>query len=158
MRYLFILLLFACSPDRDLRQGEPEISFDLNGTHYSHTGEPGLAGGAWSTKIYPTSVSSGSYIFVGMTNQINEIQFIVHTDSLKAINYTLKQGFGILVNGVVNTTLNNDSLILNISSYRDGIVNGTFSGKITEAVSQTPLVTRPATVTNGKIKDVRVRF
>lgn len=160
MRYLFILAilsLLSCSPDRDLRQGEPEISFDLNGTHYAHTGEPGLGGaGAWSAKIHPTSVSSGSYVFVGMTNQINEIQFIVHTDSLKAINYTLKQGFGILVNGVVNTTLNNDSLILHIDSYRDGIVNGTFSGKITEAVSQTVL--RPATVTNGKIKDVRVRF
>lgn len=166
MRYLFILAilsLLSCSPDRDLRQGEPEISFDLNGTHYAHTGVPDIGGyGASAVKAPGNLVFVTYYSFTGYTNLQNIAVIIIPTpnDTLKTIRYRITEGMGFAIDADNKThgIFGSDYVDIDITGYRDGVVNGSFNGVLSEIVSINPPVTRPALLTNGKIKDVRVRF
>lgn len=163
MKYilLFTVFIYSCSTNNSgLTTGDSEISFDLNGHHYSFKGEPTLSNqvGAWSTKLLGISPIPNIYTFAGYLDQPNNmfIQISTGQDTLKPITYRVDDAGGPIypafrlnntLYGVANGTGSNDFLTLTINSYQNGVVNASFAGK----VSGTAL-------TNGSIKNVKIRY
>lgn len=153
------VLLFSCSRGNTgltLTGNDPEISFDISGMHQSNKGQLG----ATAVKV---SAANFFYMFngsSGSTSNQNLIFFSVSTDSLKLMTYHLTG------NGAVATVNNigygylmpGDFLDVTITEYKNGTVSGTFSGNLSKIVSSNPAVFQPATLTNGVIKNVRIRY
>lgn len=161
------LFLFSCSRDNSSlnTQGEPEISFDLDGSHYAFIGEQSTSNGgkgvfAIKMKGVPGGIAT-YYSLAGNSGPSNQIQLIIISDSLKTMSYRLEQGTGsgIIINQSGYSLLDSaDYLDVSVSSYSGSIVNGSFSGKLTHVLSLSPLTTQSATVTNGKIKNVTINY
>lgn len=162
MKYTILLLtiiLFSCTRGSDLPNNEPEISFDINGTHYSFTGYQGGTNinGIAANKF--TLSGSSSYIFTAYLNNGNMISIEVGTgpDTLMQKSYTI---------GSVGATINADSdgylLVgqdprnVTINGYQNGIVNGTFVFTASKIVSPSGFV--PTLISNGIIKNVRINY
>lgn len=157
MRYtliLFITILFSCSRDQSILSDSPEISFDINGVHYSYIGFPD-ASAAKLTGV--PGVSNTVYGFTGYENQSNTIMLALVTDSLKTIGYHFAPSVESVIKAS-NQVYSFDLLDVVVTGYSGGTVNGTFSGNLSKLVSISPLVTQPATLTNGVIKNVRVIY
>lgn len=176
---LIIAIVFlSCSRDRNSlnQQGDPEISFDIDGIHYVHKGQPTMANGGYGASGFKQlgvpNVQGNVYTFSGNTDQANLISLAIdtETDTLKIRDYkntengssnpnpdrvTIEMRAG---NKVYGLAQNGDFIDIKINGYGSAIVNGTFSGTITRFVSLNPLVTESALLTNGVIKNVKIIY
>lgn len=165
MKYIIFFLLpiitMSCSRDPvSPNGGAQEISFDLNGKHYSFSGDyNGTNTGVSGVKYPGDLIIKAYYGFFGFNNVSNNINMQIISDSLKAQTYS---GSSFVI--VPSIKAENASYIVNsdfsviINSYNNGTVNGTFSGTALKIISITPYVTESATITNGVIKNIRIKF
>lgn len=171
MKYLLIIILsatlFSCTQDPSIMatgSGEPEISFDINGTHYAHIGAQTVANGGigiYAVKVAGVPGATNTiYSFTGGTNIGNIIQIIIGTpnDTLKTTTYHLSGATIKANNENYVFTGSGNYLDVVITGYQIGTVNGTFSGSLSKLISANPYVTQPATLTNGVIKNVSIRY
>ena len=172
MKYILLIaaiILFSCSRDNtglNTLTGEPEISFNADSKHYEHKGEETLANpgnGVWGVKLLGTpNLTSNFYILSGITDQANNIFLFISTlaDTLKTIKYHITSGFGgsgmLADNQIMGLISNDDFLDITITNYKNGVVSGVFNGKHTKMISDTVFV--PVTITNGVIKNVKIRY
>ena len=170
---LSVICFFSCSQQNitpNSPTGVPEISFDLAGMHYAHTGEQTIANGGigvFAIKIPgipgSTITPHNLYNISAVGGYSNVIQLLIETpnDTLKTITYHQLQNAGHIT---VNTTesyrfmATGDYLDVTITGYSNGVVNGNFSGKLSKIVSLAPLITQQAIVTNGKIINVKMNY
>jgi hypothetical protein len=168
---LFLLILFSgCSRDSTTGrvQGDPEISFDIDGKHYEFKGAQTVAnGGVGVFANKATGIPGGIktvYTFSGFLNNQNMAAIYIGIDppdTLKTIMYqvkTLTIRAHDVVYAVMNSTNSNDNVSIKISDYRNGVVNASFSGMVTKIISITPAVTQTSTITNGKIQNVSINY
>lgn len=158
---LFLMCIISCNQNNSgIAGGDPEISFDLGASHHTYVGAQTTANPigvyAIKQKAIP-GVFNAYYSFAGMSNPNSQIILLIATDSLKVQTYHTTTGTGsqIITTGGGYTFLNStDFLDITISSYQNGIVNGTFSGKLTNSSN----TSQQTTVTNGQIKNVKLRY
>ena len=68
-------------------------------------------------------------------------------------------GSGLAINSEIYTHYQTgDHLQITITSYQGGIVNGIFSGQLSNRTSLNPLAFRQVPITNGIIKNVKVTY
>lgn len=118
---LILTFVNSCSRDNTISrlQGEPEISFDIDGKHFEYKGEPTVTNGgvgAWATKAtgVPGWVKT-LYSFSGTLNNQNIIGLTVYItppDTLKTMTYPtiliMKADditYGLIGSDVVNATI-----------------------------------------------------
>lgn len=158
---LLIVFLYSCNRGNDILNNQPEISFDINGTHYSHTGEQTAANGGIGVFAVKSAGIPGAtntfYSFSGYQNVGNIIQVVVQTpnDTLKTVSYNQGITFSLKVGGDQYIVA---QPIVSFSSYQNGIVNGSFAGSASKVVSVNPTVLTPVTFSNGIIKNVRINY
>lgn len=157
MKWATILLfvLLSCSRGNDgSNPQEPEISFDINGVHFVHTGyQSGANGGVG---IFALKSAGASYNFAGYTNAGNFIQLTISTpgDTLKCKSYSNPDVF-ISIKAGNDVYLFSQATGATVTSYQNGVVNGTFSGSAVKIVGAT---TVPVTFSNGAVKNVRINY
>lgn len=152
---VLVIFLFSCSRGNDLNTEQPEISFDINGAHYSHSGNQSAANGSVGVfAIKSTGGGNSSYSFSGYQNGGNIVQLNVNTgsDTLKVITYNPA---GIVIKAGGDQYIISSGSVA-ISSYQNGTVSGSFSGSASKVVS--PTVLTPVTFSNGIIRNVRINY
>ncbi len=171
---IIFLTFFSCSKNSDINtNSDPEISFDIDSVHYESKGQATGSGyGVDGFKVPGvTGVSDTYYIFSGVTNQANSISLKVLTpnDTLKVTNYhyvfnssSADPHIATIIiktsNLMYNMISDGDFADITITNYQNRVVNGSFNGQVTRIVSTNPLVIKTYTVTNGLMKNVRIRY
>lgn len=165
---LYLCLLFvACTPgvDAPSTSSDPQISYDIAGQHYIYQGESTIQDGGIGVSATKApgveGLTNTFYQFSGYTgNSANFITFHIVTphDTLKTVAYHLVHStgfFGITVNHVACgfTDEASDYIDATITSYNNGVVNGYFSGRLTNTSTL-----EKVDVTNGLIKNVHLHY
>ena len=101
MKYLFLLtvILFSCSKDNTPIQTKSEISFDMEGKHYEHTGDPTTANpyGVQAARHLGNVPVDNYYSIHGITNSSTywiDIFIPPPNDTLKTLTYLAMGGSG----------------------------------------------------------------
>jgi hypothetical protein len=79
----------------------------------------------------------------------------IHSDTLKPVSYN--QGVSVILKAGGDTYSVTQPSVA-ISSYQNGVVNGSFAGTASKVVSTNPTVLTPVTLSNGTIKNVRINY
>lgn len=149
MKYLLIaLILFSCSKQQvevnsAVDPSVSEITFNVPAGHFVNPVTGIKVKGAQTYYSFSGIKAAG---------ELAEVRVI--TDSLKTITYHQTFGNGSMfslssiVYGYIELT---DYLDITISSYSNGVVNGTFSGRVTSGSFQ-------PTIISGTIKNAVVKF
>jgi hypothetical protein len=185
MKTLFIfttvILLFAACSKSDSPLGNASyIQYRINGILIRYNGDynsyaTGSGEGAWVSKIIPSSGPGFPYInygFIGL-KPLNQslrtdqtIGFNIVTDSLKVQTYIptdsanhpiafVKEYAAIYTTGVRPT----DKIMINISRYSFGSIDGTFTGQFTETIDVNGVVTyNDGVITQGEFKNLKVMY
>lgn len=109
--------------------------------------------------------SLGEYFLDGLTNT-GEFTFHFITDSLAVGNYKYTSIYGpqyfLSYNGSADYVYNGyDSLSFNITSYKNGLISGNFSGLLTPLIdpnNNTYGTTSSVIITNGSFKNVPIFY
>lgn len=159
MKYILIaLILFSCSKQTDsLVAPDPsisEITFDVPAGHFANE--------VYATKVKGNISTPGYYGFNGIKSQGELAVINISTDSLKVMTYHLSSGGGSNAMFSLNNALYGyieqaDYIDVTITSYINGVVNGTFTGRVTKAIALTPYTSAPTTI-SGTIKNAVVKF
>lgn len=160
-----ILILMGCSKNSSEPIINEEISYDVNTVHHDFKGEQTVQNGGvgvWAIKYKGIPGGIAAFYSIAANAGIDDlIQILIPSDSLTQQTYHLVQGTG------SNMSINQDAygflesddyLDVTITDYNKGIVNGSFSGKMSKIVSINPTVLEPATITNGEIKNVLMHY
>lgn len=166
LKLLFLLVTFySCSKENNRVGGtDSEISFDINGTHSAFIGDQTINNvgvGVFAVKQTGTpSAIPTYYSFAGFKDNGNLIQIIIPTgtDTLKPIVYHVTTGLNMKSDNFVYMLSGSDFMDIKITNYQKGVVDATFSGKITKVISISPNSTQSVTLTNGLIKNVLVNY
>lgn len=161
MKWILILtiILFSCTRGSDLPNNEPEISFDINGMHYTHVGAQTVQNGSVGVfSIKATGGGNSSYSFAGYQNGGNLVQLNINTgsDTLKIITYNAAS-VGIIMKAGGDQYMITQGTVA-ISSYQSGVVSGSFTGSASKIVSINPTVLTPVTFSNGLLKNVKINY
>lgn len=160
--YLLLgIFLAGCSQTSiQNNQAEPSISFDIDGKHYEHKGYQTATNnvGIFATKATGASgLVKTIYSFSAFLNNQNIFQLRASMDApdtLRTITYSTQPM--IRADDIVYGVLANNSVNIRITSYKDGVVNASFSGTVTKIISSTN--TQTSTISNGEIKNVSVTY
>jgi hypothetical protein len=162
--FVIALTLLSCSRSSNSSVPTveaPEISFDIAGVRYVHRGEQNYAGyGVTGFKNEGNSTAQTYYQFFGYTNQTNLaiIDVVTPGDTLREKTYRTTETTLTLNNEQYTCSSPDDHLDITITSYENSTINGYFSGKLSTAVTLTPVVLRQDVIENGRLKNIRVRF
>lgn len=156
-----LFVLFSCSRDVQRLSDGSEISFDINGSHQEYKGGQTYENGGIGTLATKIQIGQSiMYSFSGTKDNANIFQTIIQTtipDTLKTINYHLISGLALKVNnstyGIIGAS---DYLNISINNYREGKINATFSGIVSKVINTS--TTEPATITNGIMKDISIKY
>lgn len=145
MRYLFILLtLAACSPDPNNTNNTiaGTIKYKVNGNQVTMTGYD-ISNAEYVTfykQLQGSLITHTRYLLNAQKGANNFLAFAIKSDSLGVRNYLMdslyfdQTGNIIMVNyngQQSSVDYNGDNLSVNITSYANGMISGTFSGKLT---------------------------
>jgi len=153
---LCIIFLFSCKKEKVDQPIIPEdttphISFDLGKNHLYYSGGVDKVDGG--KVVTPTSIF---YLFVAFQNHTQVAALFPSTtgDTLKVKTYHITSGGTMFAfNGLLYFIRNNlDYVDLVVTSYKEGIVNATFSGKVSDQESEQTIIA------NGIIKNVKIRY
>jgi len=158
---LLSIILLACSQKKDdvlPESTEAEISFDLNDSHYTYTGQRQDFYTGLGTYGLKNATPVNKYFFRGYSSDANRIDLNIftNTDTLKTISYHLAytSGSQLYVNGELYAQGINDYIDVNIVAYQNGKVSGTFSGQVSKLLAGGT----QGIITNGKIKNVKIDY
>jgi hypothetical protein len=159
---------------------DPELSFDIDGVHFVYNkytdtlGGPPYSSAPRVVKRLAPSSSYPQYDFVAWSGRWggNDIglSIVAPSDTLETKQY--KDFFNSQRDDHVYVSVaelgyqyylgqDGDSIEVNITGYSGGIVNGTFSGKLTKSVfppTGGPDTLYSASLTNGKIINLSVTY
>ena len=110
---------------------------------------------------------SAGYVLDGLSSS-GEITFIFYTDSLTIGNYNYTGNYGdmyfVSYNGQDEYAhVSSDSMSFNVTSYKNGLISGNFSGQLTPLISagnpnNTYGVPGSTLITNGSFQNVPVFY
>ena len=143
--------------------------------HYDYKGQATTTGSGYGVDGVKvpgiTNQSDTYYTFSGTTDQANSVSLKIVTpnDTLKPINYhyvfnSSSTGTRIVTINIKASTLvynmmsDGDFADITITNYQKGVVNANFNGQVTRLVSINPLVIKTFAITNGLMKNVRMRY
>lgn len=162
MKKLLLLLiisisLFSCKKDQESLQATGNISYKINGVSYN------FSNGSVKKITGTPGVTNTGYFMQGFDdNNSANIIVITPSDTLKEKSYHLEYGtaptFTVGTKGYSILDAPAYYVDVSISSYKNGYVSGTFSGKITHIVSLNPEVLEDADLTQGKFENLRVTY
>ncbi len=168
---IFSLVLFSCSRDNDLptpntTDADREISFMIDGTNKSYKGQQTTLNGGVGVHGFrmlgTPGFTSTVYGFNGNNGVENSILINILTgnDTLKLMNYRVTTGLHMIrVAGQNYQTLGpGDFIDINITTYSNGEVSGTFGGKISKMTNNGSTPGQSVNVTNGVIKNVKIVY
>jgi len=152
---LLLLSIISCKKEISVQtvippqDTSPAIYFDLGQNHLFYNGSPDkVDGGKVST---PTT---SFYLFVAFQNHTQVAALFPKTDSLKVQTYHITSGGTMFaLNGLFYFCRNNlDYVDVIITSYKEGVVNATFSGKVSDQDAEQTIIA------NGVIRNVKIRY
>ena len=157
---LTILSFWACSKDSTSPPNNDgqELLYDIGADHYSYKGgapDPNFTPGVFAWR----SDTGHYYTFSGFMDIGNYAHIVIRTDSLQATTYVFDNSnccitaMQLRAKGESYTSIAiNDVFSITITSYNNGIVEGTFSGTAhSDRSPNDPNYQEPVTVSNGKI-------
>jgi hypothetical protein len=172
-----VALLFGCNsnttsdPTLPISSNVGSIKYKVNGAQLSYTANASNVEYALISKqLAGNVITKTRYVINAQQGSNNIIQIGLVTDSLKLQNYTYDSAYyraniGVaisnsLFNGTQSTIwYNGDYLNVNITSYSNGIVNGTFTAKLTPISPSLNYNTRGSVlITEGEINNLKVTY
>lgn len=151
--FFFVITLFSCTADRaDIINADSEITFTVPAGKFSNQVSSIKMKGNLAIKTY--------YSFSGIKAAGELATIVIIADSLQVMKYHTIQGTGSMfsLNNIIYTYVEQgDYIDVTITSYNNGVVNGTFTGKVSKTISLNPLVLEQVTIT-GEIKNAELKY
>lgn len=157
-------LFAACSQsvDAPVVPSDTQISYNIAGQTYIYQGEQTIQNGGvgvFAVKVQSGGILTTSYEFSGnVGSAANTVSFLIATDTLKQSTYHLTHSTGSFLIGLNHVSCGlineaSDYVDVTITSYQNGIVNGSFSGQLTNTSTL-----QKVDITNGLIKNAHLHY